>query len=61
MIWIENLKYERGKFCLNCNCEKEDVKALKFSVKNNDYGACTICLCKECRNKLKAVLQEESK
>ena len=56
MIWIEDMKYDRRKFCLNCNREKDDVKALKFSVNDNDYGATTICLCKECRDKLKAIL-----
>jgi hypothetical protein len=56
MIWIEDLIYDRRKFCLNCNCEKDDVKALKFTVGNNDYGACAVCLCKECRDKLKAIL-----
>lgn len=56
MIWIEELIYDRHKFCLNCNCEKDDVKALKFSVNDNDYGATTICLCSECRAKLKEIL-----
>lgn len=55
MIWIDDMKYERRKFCLNCNQERNDVKALKFSVKDNDYGT-AICLCSECRAKLKEIL-----
>lgn len=59
MIWIEEPKYDRHKFCLNCNCEKDDSKELKFSVQDNNSGACTVCLCKECRNKLKTLLEME--
>lgn len=56
MIWIEKPLYDREKFCLNCNCQKDDTKDLKFSVGDNDSTACVISLCKECRDKLKAIL-----
>ena len=59
MIRIEVNKYDRHKFCLNCNCERADTKELKFSVGDNDYNACVIALCKECRVKLRSLLESE--
>lgn len=56
MIRIEKPLFDREKFCLSCNCQKDDTKNLKFSVGDNYNTACVISLCKECREKLKAIL-----
>lgn len=56
MIWTENLKFDKDEYCFNCNSIKEDCKELKFSVGDNYSNAVVICLCEDCRNKLKAIL-----
>jgi len=50
---------DRDKFCLNCNCHKEDCKELKFSIGSNNSCFTVICLCKDCRDQLKNLLSQE--
>ena len=57
MIWIEKPLLNKDKFCcLNCNKPKANTKDLKISVGDSYNAACVITLCKECRDKLKAIL-----
>lgn len=59
MIRIQELKFEPDKFCVNCGNIGEDMKNIKFSVKNSLNPSIAICLCKKCRHELAKLLEEE--
>lgn len=59
MIKLEKSKWDRDKFCLNCNEHKDDCKELKFSVGQSDSNAVSICLCGKCRDALRRILESD--
>lgn len=57
MIKFENKDYYILERCSICD-SKDNVKLINFISNNNGNGT-LICLCKQCREQLKNLLEEE--